>query len=191
MRAASRGLYLLSLALLARAAAAQAPMGPEFRVNPSTTGVHGTSVVSVDPAGNFVVVWVAVDGTLSVMGQRFDALGAPRGAEFTVANAGTAAIVSPGVATDANGGFTAVWDERPPGTGDVRGRRYDANGNPAGPAFVVNSATTGTRCTPRSPPIPTAASWSCGPTTSWRAAVSGSLPSASIRTETGWGASWS
>ena len=59
--------------------------GDEFQVNTFTTESQDRPFVASDPAGNFVVVWDSdgQDGSgKGIVGQRFDAAGARRGAEF-------------------------------------------------------------------------------------------------------------
>src|SRR4051812_12622813 len=65
--------------------AAQVPAGPDFRVNSYTTGDQYVQRVAVESDGDFLVTWTSagMDGSLSAaVGQRFDASGTRRGAEF-------------------------------------------------------------------------------------------------------------
>jgi hypothetical protein len=134
------------LTLLAGAAAAQAPLGPEFRVNDFTTGDQRYPNVAADAVGNFVVVWTTdgQDGSgAGVFARRFDASGAPRGAEFQVNTFTTGDQGFPAVASDAAGNFVVVWESSGQ-DGDsigVVGRRFGADGAPTTPEFVVNTET--------------------------------------------------
>src|SRR5438874_12043798 len=63
------------------------PTAPEFRVNTTTPGTQLTSnslSVASNAAGDLMVVWQSVFPADTVYGQRYDAAGAKRGAEFQV-----------------------------------------------------------------------------------------------------------
>src|SRR5262249_35663654 len=83
------------------------PLGGEFRVNASTGGPQRSPAVAATPAGAFVVVWQSVsldNSSCVILGQRYDASGAPVSAEFridtyTTTNAGFTR--NPTVASDA------------------------------------------------------------------------------------------
>src|SRR6185503_17489971 len=69
-----------------RYAASGAPAGPEFRVNTVDAGWQYHSVVAMNDAGAFIVVWeddsgqdgsVGFDGGTGVQGQRYDPNGMP------------------------------------------------------------------------------------------------------------------
>jgi hypothetical protein len=61
--------------------AAGTPIGGEFLINTYTTGGQQHQDVSMDSAGNFVVVWLR---SSAVFGQRFDAAGRRVGSEFQI-----------------------------------------------------------------------------------------------------------
>jgi hypothetical protein len=126
--------------------------GPEFRVNTSTLGDQRFPAVAMDGTGRFFVVWSSDvytgDDFYSIVGQRFDALGARLGAEFRV-NTYTAGEQGqvPAVASDASGNTIVIWTSQGQ-DGDldgVYGQRYDATGAAAGPEFRVNDQTTGSQ----------------------------------------------
>jgi hypothetical protein len=129
--------------------AAQTPLlGPEEPVNAYTTGNQRKPAVTIDPLGNFVVVWHSAgeDGDgLGVFGQRFDPGGDPVGPEFQVNTETTGNQYMAGVAHDGSGNFVVVWTSNSH-TGEdkagIFGRLYDAAGNPAGGEFHVNTYTT-------------------------------------------------
>jgi hypothetical protein len=128
-------------------ATAQVPAGGEFRVNTYTTQSQYQPAVTADAAGDFVVAWSSYgqDGKdLGVFGQRYDASGQPRGAEFQVNTEGRFAQSSPSVAANPAGGFIVAWDGYlQDGIGyGIFGRRFDATGAPLGPEFQVNTFTT-------------------------------------------------
>jgi hypothetical protein len=119
-----------------------APQGGEFRLC-GPTGYHIFPHMAMDGKGNFVVVWGgSYPAPLGVFGRRFDAAGAPLGAEFRVASAS----FNPGdVAMHPDGRFVVtgiaynyLGDE------DIGGwaRRYAADGSPLGGPFLVNTYTT-------------------------------------------------
>jgi hypothetical protein len=88
------------------------PVGPEFRVNDYTTSDQARPTLTLDSAGNFVVVWQSAgqDGSASgVFGQRYTAAGAPLGAEFRVNTYLAGDQMDPSVAADTAGDFVVVW----------------------------------------------------------------------------------
>ena len=147
MRTRTAGPALALVGVLAGIpAAAQVPAGPEFQVNAFTTGNQWMSSAAADPTGGFVLVWTSEnqDGSgLGVVARRFDASGAPRGAEFLV-NSSTAGNQSSGaVAVDDAGNFAAAWTSADASGSGVFARRFDRNGVALGPEFQVNSYTSG------------------------------------------------
>jgi len=123
------------------------PVGPEFRVNTSTTNNQWFHAVSADPAGNFVVVWQSSAAPSGVFGQRYDSSGAPLGPEFRV-NTFTTGQGGPAVASDASGNFVVVWTSTVQDDQDVLGRRFASTGAPIGPEFRVNTYTTDSQIFP-------------------------------------------
>jgi hypothetical protein len=122
-------------------------LGAEFRINTFTTGHQAEAAVASAANGEFVVVWQSccedLDG-YTVRGQRFDASGAPRGAEFQVNSYTTSYQLDAAVAADASGNFVVVWGSFTQ-DGDaygVFGQRFAATGLPRGAEFRVNSHTT-------------------------------------------------
>jgi hypothetical protein len=122
------------------------PLGAEFRVNTYTTDRQTFPQVARTPTGSFVVVWSSYrqDGSgYGVFGQRFDAAGAPAGAEF---RANTYTLFSQGqesVAIDAAGGFVVAWRSYQDGSYDgVFAQRFAPSGAALGAEFRVNTYTT-------------------------------------------------
>ena len=100
----------------------------------------------MDDSGNFVVVWTSnyQDGSdQGIFGQRFDASGARRGAEFRVNSTTFARQFHPSVAVAPGGDFVVVWSSPDADSVGIFGQRYDASGSPADAEFQVNSYTTG------------------------------------------------
>ncbi len=130
--------------------ASGAPRGAEFRVNSYTTDFQSGGPVASDAAGNFVIAWTSYiqEGSdRGVFAQRFDASGAPRGAEFLVNTYTTGTQLAVAVASDAAGDFVVVWysaGEDGSGLG-VFAQRFDATGARLGAEFQVNTYTTGTQ----------------------------------------------
>ena len=116
------------------------PLGGEFQVNTYTTGSPSYPSVAVDATGNFVVVWTSFrDGdSVGIFAQRYDSDGEPRGDEFQVNTYTTGQQRYPSVASDIGGNFVVIWSSYVTLTRDVRGQRYDADGNPLGGEFGVN-----------------------------------------------------
>ena len=133
--------------------ASGAALGANFRVNDFTTGDQTRPDISMDASGNFVVVWHSFDqdGSLfGIRGQRFDAAGAFKGAEFAVNTYTSGDQLYPAVASAPGGGFVVVWQSPLQDGSDfgIVGRRYDAAGVPLGGEFQVNSYTTGVQHRP-------------------------------------------
>jgi hypothetical protein len=136
-----------------RYASSGAPLGAAFRANSYTTNEQARPSVAADSTGNFVVVWNSYlqDGSyLGIFGQRYASSGAPTGPEFRVNSHTTDNQRRPAVAAFPAGGFVVVWDSYGQDGSDygVFGQRYAGSGAPAGPAFLVNSFTTGEQSTP-------------------------------------------
>jgi hypothetical protein len=127
--------------------AAGVRQGGEFQVNTYTTSFQSRPRVAMDAVGNFVVAWESSgqDGYFgAVLGQRYDAAGAPRGSEFQVNTYTTHDQYAAVVVMDAVGNFVVAWTS---GKGDgygrgVFGQRYDAAGARQGEEFQVNTYTT-------------------------------------------------
>lgn len=116
-------------------------VGGAFQIN--TTGVYGYPEVDADDEGNFVVSWL--DGSDQVVARRFDADAAPQTAEIQVDSAFDR---WPDVSVGPDGRFVVTWTDGNDLDGSNYGifaRRYDAAGNPEGPAFQVNTYTTGSQ----------------------------------------------
>jgi hypothetical protein len=124
----------------------QVRLGAEFRVNSYTTSVQFSPRVAAGATGSFVVVWSSFgqDGdAYGIFGQRYDASGAPQGAEFRVNSHTTLSQTFPNVAADAAGNFVVVWQSYGQDGSNlgVFGQRYDAAGAPQGGEFQVNAFT--------------------------------------------------
>jgi len=123
-------------------------VGTQFQADTENTEYHSNPAVAVHADGGFVIVWetYAISGTQRhVESRRYDASGNAVGSEFQVTSPAPSGsyIVSPSVADDANGGFVVVWNYQyllyPQSW--IGAKRYDANGDPVGTAFAVNTHT--------------------------------------------------
>jgi len=140
-----RAIWLLValLAVIPRAGWSQGdPVGPEFRVNTSTTDDQAEAAVAADSAGNFVVVWGQHYFPLrfiTLFGQRYASSGTPLGSEFVVTSSPPDGLYYPSVAADSAGNFVVVWVIGYLEGTDIRGQRYASSGTPLGSEFVVNA----------------------------------------------------
>ncbi len=125
-------------------------VGSEFQVNTYTTFNQQYPDVAMDPAGDFVVVWMSPHDTpgdtgAGIFAQRYDSAGSPQGNEFRVNQYTTGGQIIPKVAMDGAGNFVVTWSSYGQ-TGqyfDILARRYDSTGNPLADEFPVNTATSG------------------------------------------------
>jgi hypothetical protein len=133
-----------------------AGLGGEFQANTSTTDNQYSPCVAADAKGNFVVVWTGPDQNANgVFGQRFDAGGVRRGAEFqvntyTTGSQGFVVRTGPFVSSAADGRFVVAWTSisGTDGSGtSTQARRFDAAGTAQGDEFRVNVYTTGNQIT--------------------------------------------
>ena len=127
-----------------RFAADGSRLGGEFIVNTYTTGDQYWARVSVNRAGDFVVVWQSYqDGSdTSVHGQRFDRTGRRLGGEFQINEATTGFQEFPDVKINNAGALAVAWAGPDGSAQGIFGRIFLTTGAPAGPEFRVNSYTT-------------------------------------------------
>lgn len=142
-----------------------APNGEEFLVNEPdgpdhlpdqinatsiATGLgleQSNSTLAVDNDGDFVAVWMEIDGTTSrILARVFDRNNVPLTGQIEVATASGTQQRDPAVACDADGDFVVVWAQEDlvgPDQKDwnVYARRFRATGVPLGEPFRVNSST--------------------------------------------------
>ena len=121
-----------------------APAGGDIRVNQTGSFASGRPSVATDAAGNFVVVWRALNSLdasgWGVLGRRFDAAGRPLGPEFLVNTYTTGDQRDPDVAALAGGGFVVAFHGPDTSTYGVFARRYDVDGAPLGAEATVSTA---------------------------------------------------
>lgn len=118
----------------------------ELLINGTTAGNQSHAKAAAFEDGGFVVVWKSGDGgNPFIMARLFDEAGSPRGNEFRIDTAAASARDNPSVAMLADGGFIVTWDAHGvDGSGSsARARRYDADGDPVGAEFQLNTFTAG------------------------------------------------
>ena len=119
------------------------PRGGQFFVNDLIPlGIQLDPAVSMDEAGNFVVVWDDFGGFHA---RRYDNTGSPQGSQFSVTTLPTAGNGT--VSLDADGDFVVAW-RQDTGDREVLARQYSANGAPLGAEFLVNTSSPGTQTDP-------------------------------------------
>jgi hypothetical protein len=133
------------------------PLGPEFVVNTYTTGNQESPAIGADYFGDFVVVWSGPDGAggTDVFARRFAQDGTPLSGDFQV-NTYTSGNQREARVHQSDHGFLVVWSSspvasEPPQDGDLGGiyaQLFDADGNPVGGEFRVNTTTVGDQRNP-------------------------------------------
>lgn len=121
-----------------------APVGGEIQVNSSSSGDQEDPDISVLPGGTFAVVWESdgQDGSgETIVAQVFGADGLPIGSELIVNSTVTADQNEPQVAAVGTDHFFAIWQDSSGMDDDVRGRRFDVAGQPAGDELLLNTST--------------------------------------------------
>ena len=122
-----------------------AAQGGEFRVNTYTTGTQQVTSISMDAAGNFVVIWASLnqDGSnYGIFGQRYDASGVAQGAEFQVNTTTANSQLYHDVVMLPDGRFVVEYQSRnADGSFEVFMQRYAADGSAVGGEIRVNTAT--------------------------------------------------
>jgi len=113
-----------------------AALGGEFKIG---TGVD--SDVAMCGNGNFVVTWVASDGSCEgIFARLYEANGQPVTGAFHVNDYTSSRQIHPGVAANENGSFVILWNSAKPGgtptAWHICGKLYDCNG-PVGGEFIV------------------------------------------------------
>ena len=128
------------------------PEGAQFRVNSTGAGRQTSPAVAMDAEGNVAILWegVAPAGAgEAILGQRYDAAGAPQGGEFRASGA-PGLESSPAVAMDEDGNFVVAWvtsSKDLAGTG-IMAQRFDATGTAVGNEFRVNGTAAGNQRDP-------------------------------------------
>lgn len=136
-----------------RYGAAGTAQGTEFRVNTSTTSVQFTPAVSMDAAGDFIVVWSSKgfdtfsDPWPHIAAKRYDSTGAVIQDESDFSGGGGAhGQFNPQVAMDPNGQYVVTWHGS---YDDGFDEGVMANGSSSGGPFIVNTDIDWAQSNPR------------------------------------------
>jgi len=129
--------------------------GPEFRINTTTIGSQGNYALGAafDDDEGFMIVFSNGDTDLSLCNdsapcsdlsaQRYDATGAPVGAEMLVNSFIRGDQIHADIVYDGAGGYLVVWEHRAPYTDDsisaLAGRHFGPDGTPSGADFLLTS----------------------------------------------------
>ncbi len=118
-------------------------LGGEFLVNTFAFAQQFKPDLAALPNGGFVAVWESTAGvindTVPARGQRYDELGDPDGAEFTIGvNVVFQRVEIPKVAALDNGGFVVAFTKS---DGEIFAQIFDSN-NQIEQSIVVNDAST-------------------------------------------------
>ncbi|MFC1609835.1 DUF4215 domain-containing protein [Myxococcota bacterium] len=108
----------------------------EFQVNTTLSPVARPKA-RIGPAGGFFVVWVRETSPSFVKGQRFDSVGVPAGAEFTINTVSDAR--HPDLDFCGDGRSIVVYDAPDASAQGVFAQRYAADGSTDGSELQVNS----------------------------------------------------
>ncbi|MEO1368961.1 MAG: SdrD B-like domain-containing protein, partial [Acidobacteriota bacterium] len=99
------------------------PLGDHLAVNSYTGGSQTKVSLSMDPDGDFVIVWQSFGGEVdddrfSIQGRRYASDGEPIGGQFLVNSYTTDAQLAPAVAVDGFGDFVVTWTDYREDLGD-------------------------------------------------------------------------
>lgn len=134
-----------------RFASSGAPAAAEQAASSGTASDRNPRLAYSAGEQGYVVVWDReVAGTYDVRARLLDDAGVPTAADFLVNTYTTSGQLNPDVARSREGSFTVVWEGA--GSGDdsgVFGRRFDADANALGDAFLLNGYTTSSQQRPR------------------------------------------
>ncbi|MBU0637756.1 MAG: hypothetical protein KKB50_02740 [Planctomycetes bacterium] len=133
-------------------AATGQPVGDEFSVSSSAQRYETTPAVAALADGRFAVVFAIFDDKMCPAGvrmQRFDRTGQRVGEEINVSGPRKNSQIEPVIAATQTGGIVAWLDAESDGSDyGVLARRFAADGQPLGEAFVVNTTRPGPQNAP-------------------------------------------
>jgi hypothetical protein len=125
--------------------------GTEFLVNTRKLKNQSQPSVAGLSGGAFVVAWASEeqDGSLSgIFAQRFNAAGAPAGAEFRVNSTTVGDQSQPSIAALEDGGFVVTWQSQDGSGLGIFGQRFTGTGAIVGGEFQVNTTAAGAQSFP-------------------------------------------
>ncbi|MDV6345453.1 DUF4347 domain-containing protein, partial [Nitrosomonas sp. Is37] len=120
----------------------------EFRVNTTVTSNQQSPTITALKDGGFVVSWQSSDGSgYGIYGQRYNADGTVRGAEFRINTTVASDQQSPTIAALEDGGFVVSWHSFGQDGSDwgIYAQRYNADGTVRGAEFRVNTTVASTQ----------------------------------------------
>ena len=124
----------------------------EFALNSTSANDQVTPAVARTADGGFVAVWTssAQDGSgFGIVARRFNAAGAPLGAEIAVNSTTFGSQIAPRVAADSSG-FVVVWTGpgAAPDSNEIFARRFTLEGAPATAEIRLNANVVGHQIAP-------------------------------------------
>jgi len=122
------------------------PVGSEFHINTTTIDSQIDPSITELADGGFMVTWTSFgqDGSdYGIYGQRFDAEGGMVGDEFHINTVVTGAQDISSITTLADGGFVVTWNSLDADAHGIFGQKFDADANPVGGEFQINTTTLG------------------------------------------------
>ncbi len=127
-------------------------VGPEFRVNSTTSGVQGEPSAAMNTNGDFLITWDSEqDGSgYGIYAQRYTKDGTKDGTEFRVNTYTSDDQVESSVAMGGDGNFIVTWCSygQDGSSWGVYAQRFDQDGNPLGDEFRINSYTNSAQIYP-------------------------------------------
>jgi hypothetical protein len=126
------------------------PLGPEFLVYVGFSDSDHPDI-DTDSANNFIITWLDWGGGYDdIFARRFNSDGDTLGPTFQVdQDPGGGDKYDPRIAVNSNNRFIITWEDHRSGDEDIYARAYDANGNPLGNEFRVDSGGTSTAGDPQ------------------------------------------
>ena len=120
------------------------PIDTNYRINDTTPGDKRGTTMTVLPDGRFVVGWEDWrQSNGAIFAQVLDNSGRPAGDNFWVNFTGSWQAYGASIASDSLGNFALAWEDARAGW-DVWAQRYNAQAQPLGTNFEVNSQTNPT-----------------------------------------------
>lgn len=118
-------------------------VGPNIRVNTDNVGAaHFYATAAMDAQGNSIAAWTDGRSGYHIYAQGFDPYGQRRGDNFRV-NEGIGMGWSPSAAMDSAGNSVIIWQDLRTGSFKMFGQRYNAQLQPIGGNFRIDTDTTG------------------------------------------------
>lgn len=123
------------------------PLGTELQANTSTIPMSGLLSTGIDGAGGYVVTWSAINPSggsdwSNVFARRFDSASLPIAPEFQVNDYPYSGQIHFSTAMADSGEFVVTFMESPTYSWETFAKRFDTNGQPLGPQFMVGTLTS-------------------------------------------------